>query len=385
MGRATNRLSARSAATAGPGYHCDGGGLYLLVSPAGTASWVFRYTLRGKKREMGLGSARDFTLAQARERAAGQRRLLADGLDPIEVRKSAQAVPDAIPRTWGEARTDFIAAKSGEWRNDAQRLQWEQSLRAYGPADSRPVAAVDTDLALACLQPEWRQGGKVETMTRVRGRCERIWDAEKVRGTVSGENPFRWRGHLEHLLPRPAKIAGTRHHPAMPFAEVPAFMARLRERDGIARLALRFTILTAARTEEVIGAPWSEFDLDAALWRIPAERMKAGRPHVVPLVDEAVLILRARVGSDAPFPLSNGGMLALLQTNPPKGFGQPFTVHGFRSSFRDWVSETTSFPGDVAEMALAHKIEDETEAAYRRGALLAKRRKLMDAWAAYLG
>ena len=384
MSRPSNRLSARAVQAAGPGYHCDGAGLYLLVTPAGTASWVFRYTLRGRKREMGLGSAADFSLAQARERAAAQRRLLADGHDPIDARRTAHALPDVIPRTWGEARRDFISAKAGEWRNGAQREQWEQSLSAYGPADSLAVAAVTTDVALACLQPEWRLGGKVETMTRVRGRCERIWDAERVRGTVAGENPFRWRGHLEHLLPRPKKVAKSRNHAAMPYRDVPAFMAALAARDSRTRAALRFTILTAARTAETTGASWGEFDLDAALWTIPAERMKAGRAHVVPLVPAALAILRARRGEARPFDLSTASMLGLLQKAPPKGLGHPFTVHGFRSSFRDWVAEETDHPGEVAEMALAHMIEDETEAAYRRGTLLAKRRRLMEDWAAYL-
>ena len=384
MSRPTNRLSARAVQSAKPGYHCDGAGLYLLVASAGTASWVFRYTLRGKKREMGLGSAADFSLAQARERAAAQRRLLADGIDPIEARRQAHALPDAIPRTWGEATADFIQARAGEWRNDAQRAQWEQSLRDYGPGPQLAVAAVTTDVALACLQPEWRLGGKVETMTRVRGRCERIWDAERVRGTVAGENPFRWRGHLEHLLPRPKKVAKVRNHAAMPYRDVPQFMAELAKRNSRRRAALRFAILTAARTSEVIEAPWSEFDLEAGLWSIPAERMKAGRAHVVPLVPAAVAILRTRRGEPMPFGLSNAAMLDLVQKPAPKGFGLPFTVHGFRSSFRDWVAEETDHAGEVAEMALAHAIEDETEAAYRRGNLLAKRRRLMEDWATYL-
>lgn len=380
MGRATNRLSARAVATAGTGYHCDGAGLYLLVAAGGSASWVFRYTLRGRKREMGLGSAADFTLAQARERASAQRRLLADGVDPIEARRAAQVQPDAPARTWGQAKAEFIAARAGEWRNQAQRAQWEQSLTAYGPADSLPVAALDTDVVVACLRPEWRTGGKVETMTRVRGRIERIWDAERVRGFVSGENPARWRGHLEHLLPRPAKVAKTAHHAAMPYGALPGFWRDLVDGKTHSRAALQFAILTAARTAEVTGARWAEFDLQAALWTVPAARMKAGREHVVPLVPAAVTLLRARQGLDAPFPMSEAAMLQLLQ----RQMGRPYTVHGFRSAFRDWCAEETDFPGEVAEMALAHVIADETEAAYRRGNLLTKRRALMEAWAAYL-
>lgn len=388
MSRPTNRLSARFVQTlrapTRPTYYCDGAGLYLLATPAGTASWVFRYTLRGRKREMGIGSAADFSLSQARERAAAQRRLLADGLDPIEARRGADVVADALPRTWAEARTEFIDAKAGEWRNTAQRAQWEQSLADYGPADKLPLSAITTEVAIACLQPEWRIGGKVETMTRVRGRCERIWDAERVRGNVAGENPFRWRGHLEHLLPRPGKIAKPEHHAAMPYADLPAFMALLASRSSRRRMALRFTILTAARTSEVIEAPWSEFDLEAGLWSIPAERMKAGRPHVVPLVPAAVAILRARRGEPMPFGLSIAAMLDLVQKPAPKGFGLPYTVHGMRSTFRDWVSEETDHSGEVAEMALAHRIEDETEAAYRRGALLAKRRRMMQDWSDFV-
>lgn len=384
MARPTNRLSARTVATAGQGYHPDGAGLYLLVTAEGTASWVFRFTLRGRKREMGLGSASLFSLADARARAAVQRRLLADGIDPIEARKAAHASHSETPRTWGEAKGDFIESKAGEWKNDAQREQWEQSLRDYGPADSVPMVTVDTDAVLACLRPEWRQGGKVETMTRVRGRIERIWDAEKVRGTVSGENPARWRSHLEHLLPRPGKVAKTRHHPAMPYRQLPAFMAKLCERTNRTRAALRFTILTAARTDETIGASWAEFDLDAGVWTVPAERMKGGRQHIVPLVPEAVAILRARRGAETPFQLSEAAMLALLQREPPKGLAQAYTVHGFRSSFRDWAAEETEHSSEVVEMALAHVIADETEAAYRRGALLKKRRRLMEDWARYL-
>jgi integrase len=224
----------------------------------------------------------------------------------------------------------------------------------------------------------------VETATRVRGRIERVWDAEKVRGTVAGDNPARWRGHLEHLLPAPGRIATTRHHPSMPFADVPAFAARLQERSAIVRSALFFTILTAARTDEVIGMQWSEVDLDAAIWTVPAERMKAGVEHVVPLVPEAVAVLERLRRTAQPFPLSNAAMLAFLQNKPPKGLGQPYTVHGFRASFRTWVDEVTTFHKDLAEMALAHKISDETESAYRRGVLLLKRRRMMEAWASYL-
>ena len=379
MGRQRFRLTARQVATAGTGYHPDGDGLYLLVAPSGSRSWVLRYSLRKRAREMGLGSASLYGLADARQRAQEARRLLADGIDPLEQRASLRATQ---ARTWGDAVADFLAAHAPGWKNDAQAHQWRQSLADYGPDAGTPVAAVDTALVVGLLRAIWTT--KTETATRVRGRIERVWDAERVAGTVAGDNPARWRGHLDKLLARPSKVAKPRHFRAMPYADVPAFMAKLGGRDGIARKALAFTILTAARTGEITGAAWSEFDLDAGLWTIPAHRMKAGREHVVPLVPEAVKILAGLPRKRPPFPLSENGMLALLQRPPPKGYGLPYTVHGFRSSFRDWAAETTAFPGEVVEMALAHSIRDKTEAAYRRGALLAKRRELMAAWAAFL-
>lgn len=374
VGRPINRLSARAVATAGAGYHADGGGLYLLVTPAGSASWVFRFTRQGRKREMGLGSAQTFTLAEARERAREARKVLAEGLDPIENRRAARAI---VARTWGEAVDDFITTHRAGWKSDAQAAQWRQSLVDHGPDAALPVGAIDTPLVVATLRRIWTD--KTETATRVRGRIERIWAAEKVAGHVTGENPARWRGHLDHLLPKPSKVARAGHHAAMPYRDVPALMAELTARDGLARRALRFTILTAARTAEVTGAQWREFDLKAGLWTIPPERMKAGRAHRVPLVPALVDLLRTLPHDRPPFPLSENGMLALLQ----KSMKRPFTVHGFRSSFRDWVSETTDYPREVAEAALAHTIEDKTEAAYRRGDLLEKRRELMLAWAGY--
>lgn len=373
--RPTHRLTARQVATAAAGYHADGGGLYLLVSDEGTASWVFRFTLHGRKREMGLGSATVFSLAEARQRAVQQRKLLADGLDPIEHRN---ALRQAKRRLWGEAAEEFIAAQEPGWKNPEQAHQWRQSLTDYGPDQALPVASVDTALVVGLLRRIWSD--KTETATRVRGRIERIWDAEKVAGHVTGENPARWKGHLQSLLPKPSKVTKAGHHAAMPYPALPAFMARLRERDGLSRKALEFTILTAARTGETIGASWDEFDRATHLWTVPAHRMKGGEEHTVPLSRAAQSALMARQGHDAPFPLSMGGMLALLQDE----LGQPYTVHGFRSSFSDWAHETTDFPNHVIEMALAHKIENKAEAAYRRGALLDKRRELMAAWAAYL-
>lgn len=373
------KLTARQVQTLGPGYHADGDGLYLQVTPSGARSWILRYQLAGRRREMGLGPVALFGLAEARQRAAQQRRLLADGVDPIAARRAART---ATGRTWGQAVDDFIAAHEPGWKGPAQAAQWRQSLADYGPDRDLPVEAIDTALVVGLLRKLWTT--RTETATRLRGRIERVWDAERVAGTVSGENPARWRGHLDKLLPRPSKVARVVHHRAMPYADVPAFMARLAERDADSRRALRFTILTAARTGEVTGAGWDEFDLEAGLWVIPAERMKAGREHVVPLAPAALEILRDLPRDRPPFRLSENAMLYLVQKSPPKGFGLPYTVHGFRSSFRDWAAETTHFHPEVVEMALAHAIPNPVEAAYRRGNLLAKRRQLMDEWADYV-
>lgn len=377
MARPTNRLSARAVATSNkPGYIADGGGLYLQVSKAGTKSWVFRYARQSKPREMGLGSAAIVTLQEARHAALEQRRILASGKDPLAERRATQAA--ATPRTWGECADTYIETHKPGWKNDQQAAQWEQSLREYGPPRTIAVADVDTPAVMACLLPIWTT--KTETATRVRGRIERIIDWAKVSGYRSGENPARWRGHLDKLLPRASKVRKPKHFAAMPYAELPAFMRKLRQRKETSAEALAFTILTLARTNETTGADWREIAGD--LWTIPPGRMKAGVEHVVPLVPEALQVLDRRPKNAPPFDLSENGMLYFLQ----RSMGiRSATVHGFRSSFRDWASETTSFPSEVIEMALAHTIKDKTEAAYRRGALLAKRRKLMAAWAGFLG
>lgn len=377
--RGEKRLSARQVATAGEGYHADGGGLYLQVTASGARSWILRYQRAGKRREMGLGSVAAVSLAQARERTQEARTLLAYGTDPIEARKAVQA--DKM--TFGACVDAYIEAHRGGWKNEAQANQWEQSLRDHGPSRDMAVEAVDTDAVVEALTKLWAT--KTETASRLRSRIERVLDWAKVRGFRTGENPARWRGHLDKLLPKPSKVRKPRHHAAMPFPDAAAFMAKLGERDGASRRALRFTILTAARTGEVTGATWSEFDLDGKLWTIPADRMKGGRLHVVPLSDAAASILEALPRDKPPFALSENAMLYLVQKPAPKGLGLPYAVHGFRSTFRDWAAETTDFPNEVVEMALAHAIRNQTEAAYRRGTLLAKRRELMDAWAEYLG
>lgn len=379
MARPTNRLSARAAATlTKQGYHADGGGLYLLIGPTGAKSWVLRYQLRGRRREMGLGPTALVTLQEARHAALEHRRLLATGQDPIAARRAAQAVG----ATFGECSAAFIASQRAGWKNEAQAEQWEQSLRDYGPAAPTPVGEVDTAMVMGCLRPIWTT--KTETAARVRGRIERVLDWAKVHGHRDGENPARWRGHLDKLLPKPSKVSKPRHHAAMPYSDLPGFMDTLRQRDARTRRALRFTILTAARTEEVTGATWDEFDLQAKLWTIPAGRMKGGREHAVPLSPAALAILKPLDREEPPFALSENAMLYLVQKPAPKGLGLPFTVHGFRSSFRDWAAETQDTPNEVVEMALAHAIRNKAEAAYRRGALIEKRRLLMQAWATFL-
>lgn len=405
MSRALNRLTARQVATLGPGYHGDGGGLYLQVTAAGSRSWIFRYRDGKRLRDMGLGSARDVTLQQARAEAAKARQQRAAGLDPIAARDAERlAAKAATERLWQQAVDDFIANIRSEWKSTdnprakqvmwegkpigSQENQWRQSLRAYGPPADMPVRLVTTQVVLDGLRPLWKprdQGGKVETATRVRGRIERIWDAERVAGNVAGDNPARWKGHLEHLLAAPEKLKQKRHHPALPYGEAPALYAALRFRTSRTARALRFLLLTAARTQEVTGMPdLSEIDFERQLWLIPGERMKADVDHEVPLVPEAMELLRELPRDKPPFALSENSMLYFLQRHPPKGLGFPYTVHGLRSTFRDWVSETTNHSREVAEMAIAHQVKDKTEAAYRRGKLREKRRVLMADWLRYL-
>ncbi|SDX53267.1 Integrase [Lysobacter enzymogenes] len=327
---------------------------------------------------MGIGPVAAVSLQDARQRAYEARRLVADGKDPIELRIQARASTGA---TWGQSCEALIASLKPSWKTPAQAQQWEQSLADYGPGSETPIKSIDTAAALACLRPLW--SNKTETATRLRGRCERVWDFARVSGLVAGDNPFRWKGHLDKLLAKPSKVAKKRNFPAMPYPDLPAFMRLLRAEAGAGRRALEFTILTAARTAEVTSATWAEFDLASKVWNRPAQHMKAGRAHSIPLSDAAIAILAALPRTKPPFPLSENTMLFLLQRTPPRGLGQPYTVHGMRSTFSDWAYETTSFPRHVIEMALAHTIKEKAEAAYRRGALLDKRRELMEAWAAH--
>jgi integrase len=387
MGKAVKKLSARGIATnAEPGRHSDGEGLYLNVTPSGARSWLFMWKKDGKRREMGLGSAGSVSLARARELASECRAQVAAGLDPIQVRDAADKTKSGTP-TFGAIADALIASKEVEWRNPKHRAQWRMTLTKYAaPLRPRPVDEIDTEAVLSVLKPLWQT--KPETASRLRGRIEAVLDAARAQGHRSGENPAAWRGHLAHIFPKRGKL-GRGHHAAMPYAEVPAFMARLRQQETIPALALEFCILTAARSGEVLGARWSEIDMAAKVWTVPAERMKAGREHRVPLCERAVNILdrlaKAMIndfvfpGHRQGKPLSRAAMADVIDRMGVEGA----TVHGFRSAFRDWAGNETHFAREVAEAALAHVVGDAAEQAYRRGDALEKRRTLMAAWAAY--
>ena len=393
MARTLGKLTAlKVSRDLTPGMYADGAGLYLQVTGAGAKSWIFRYSLHGKAREMGLGSVSSISLADARIKAAECRRLRQEGIDPIEARKSLreQAALDAAKTTtFKEAAATYIASHKAGWRNTKHASQWANTLATYAEPvlGKLSIQAVDTNLVLKVLEPIWKT--KPETASRVRGRIEAILDWAKVRGLRQGENPVRWRGHLDHLLPAKAKVRRVEHHAALPYAELPEFITKLRAQDGVAARALEFTILTAARTGETIGAARDEVNRYEKVWTVPADRMKAGKDHRVPLSSRALAILRDNAdlqkaeylfpGGKAGKPLSNMAMTEVLRR---MGRGD-ITVHGFRSTFRDWAAERTNFPNEVVEMALAHTIGDKTEAAYRRGDLFEKRRRLMSEWAAY--
>lgn len=375
-----------------PGRYGDGGGLWLQVSQWGTKAWLFRYAINGKERQMGLGSIDTFTLAEARERARLARQKVADGIDPIEARRGqrlADTAATASRLTFRDASSRYIAAHKAGWKNEKHGAQWEATLAtyAYPVIGNLSVADVAVAHVLKVLEPIWST--KPETASRVRGRIESVLDWSAARGHRQGDNPARWRGHLDKLLPAKTKVRRVKHHDAMPYANVPAFMADLRKMDSQSARALEFTILTAARTGETIGARWPEIDFQNKIWGVPGERTKSGREHRVPLTDRAVDILKALpreegnphvfIGARKCKGLSNMAMLELL-----KGVdGNGLTVHGFRSSFRDWAAEQTAFSREVAEASLAHIVGDKTEAAYRRGDALEKRRRLMEAWARY--
>ena len=378
-----------------PGYFHDGGGLYLQVSPGGGRSWIIRYAMVGKRREMGLGPWPTVSLAAARQAATESRSLVKAGHDPIAARdaeRARQRLEEARGITFDKAVELFLAGNESAWRNQKHRMEWRTSLRVYASPviGTLPVGSIDTSHVTKVLDPIWQ--GKTETASRIRGRIERVLDWARVRGyRAAGENPARWRGHLEETYPARGKVRPVKHHAAVPIDAMPALYERLGEVNGIAALALRVIILTAARAGEAVGATWPEVDLDEGVWTIPGSRMKAGRVHRVPLSREAVTILARlaklrsgahvfpglRVGSRA---LSVRAILrALREAGEAKA-----TVHGFRSTFRDWASERTPYPRDVAEMALAHAVGSATERAYARSDLFERRKLMMEEWATFV-
>jgi integrase len=393
MGRKASERSALWVSRRdGAGLHFVGGvaGLALQVQPSGASSWVLRAVIGGKRRDMGLGGYPDVTLAGARKAAREAREKIKDGIDPIDqgrAARSALCAAKATAVTFEQAARGYLDGHESSWRNAKHAHQWRTTLEtyAYPLIGSILVRDVEVGHVMAVLEPIWK--GKTETASRLRGRIEQVLDWATVRGYRQGLNPARWRGHLNKILPRPSRVSKSKHHAALPVGDLPGFMASLRTQRGMGARALEFAILTAARSGEVRGATWTEIDLKAAVWRISDDRMKSRREHRVPLSDPALKLLRAlprMAGSNLVFTAPRGGMLsdmtlaALLRRTET-----PAVPHGFRSTFRDWCSERTNYPNEVAEMALAHSIGDKVEAAYRRGDLFEKRRRLMNEWAAF--
>ena len=396
-------------ALAMPGTYGDGGGLYLQVRSPKNRSWLFRFKLHRKAHLMGLGALADVTLAEAREAATAARKLVKQGVNPIDRRKAerAELAARAGLNTFAEVAEAYIAAHEDSWRNPKHRQQWRNTLDTYAAPilGSVPVAVVDVGHVMRVLTPIWKE--KTETASRLRGRIESVLGFATARGWRTGDNPARWRGHIANLLPAPAKVSKVQNQPALPWKQIDTFAASLAHEEGMAARALRFAILTAARTNEVIGARWGEIDSAAAVWTVPANRMKAGREHRVPLSPAALAVLAAAAtlrpdhASDAfIFPggkpasaLSNMALLMLLRRMNPHTdkaparwrdakSGDPISVHGFRSTFRDWAAEATSHPREIAEAALAHAVGG-VEGVYQRGDLLEKRRVLMADWATF--
>jgi len=388
MARTTGRLTALKVSRAKlPGMYADGGGLYLQITEGG-ASWVYRYMLNGRAREMGLGPLALFGLQEARAKALDARRLRHEGVDPIEARRAARAqtrLNAAKAMTFQQCADRYIKDHRAGWRNGKHVEQWESSLRrfTFPVIGALPVQAIDTALVRKVLDPIWTT--KPETASRVRGRIESILDWAKASGyRAQVENPARWKGHLDHLLAERTKVRMVEHYAAMPYNDLPGFLVELRKKKGIDARALEFTILTAARVSEAVGARWSEISGD--VWTIPADRMKGGKPHRVPLSRRAMDLLEMLPrNGDLIFP--GPKFRRALNINAPRklliGMGRRVTVHGFRSSFRDWAAERTNYPDHVVEQALAHTIGSAVERAYRRTDVFEQRRRLMDAWAEF--
>jgi len=380
---------------ADPGLHFVGGvaGLALQVTPSGARSWTLRAVIGGKRRDMGLGaySPSGMTLAKAREAATAARELIRQGIDPIQRQQAAQSALRASMAealTFKECAESYIKAHAAGWKNVKHQQQWRNTLaqHAYPVLGDLLVRDVKLPQVMAVLEPIWTTTN--ETAVRVRGRIELVLDWARARGLRDGENPARWRGHLDKLLAKPSKVNNREHHSALPVGDVGAFMTRLRDADGMGARALEFVILTAGRSGEVRGATWAEIDLGAKVWTVPSSRMKAGKEHRVPLSDVALALLHALpkiAGSAFVFAAPRGGELSdMTLTAVLRRMEVPAVPHGFRSTFRDWAAERTNYPRDVAEMALAHAIGDKVEAAYRRGDLFEKRALMMSDWAAFL-
>ena len=397
VGRQVNRLRALELEKLpAPGFYPDGGGLYLQVTSRGARSWVYRYRAGASNiRDLGLGPLRLVPLAVARAKAIDAGRLRLEGIDPIEAKRARRAQASAETAravTFWECAESYVESHRAGWRNAKHAAQWLATLTTYAApvAGALAVSAVDTEVVLKIIDPIWRT--KPETATRLRGRVEAVLDFAKARGYREGENPARWRGHLDQILPARTKVAKVVHHAALPWREIPVFYATLEAQQGVGAAALRFAILTAARTGETIGATWPEVDFERGVWTIPAARMKAEREHRVPLSDQAMAILKPMHemraaddgfvfrGQKTAKGLSNMALLAVLKRLERADL----TVHGFRSCFRDWAAEATAFPSDAVELALAHAIGDKVEAAYRRGDQLERRFELARAWADFV-
>lgn len=376
-----------------PGLHFVGvvAGLALKVSVTGARSWILRATVGNRRRDIGLGGYPDVTLAGAREAARNARSKIKEGIDPVDDARAARSklIAEAVSGIlFDEAASKYITAHEAGWKNTKHASQWRNTLEtyAYPVIGKMRVKDIQTAHVMQVLEPIWT--AKSETASRVRSRIELVLDWAKVRGYRKGENPARWKGHIDKLLPKRSEVASVEHHAALPFREIGAFMVSLRKVEGMGARALEFAILTAARSGEVRGATWSEIDLEGATWTIPAERMKAKKEHRIPLADAALELLRIlprMVGTDLVFPSSRNEMLSDMTLSAVlRRMGRSdITGHGFRSTFRDWAGETTAYPREVIEHALAHRLKDKAEAAYQRGTLFDKRRKLMDDWAAF--
>lgn len=391
MARGINKLTVRQVETIkAPGRYSDGGGLYLRVSSASARSWVFNPTWEGKRIEIGLGAASAVSLTTVRELAAKMREAVALGRHPRSVVLAGVNAEATQTPSFAQFADQYISSVEAGWRNPVHRQQWRNSLRDHAASlNDKPIDQISTDDVLSVLKPIWRE--KAETAKRVRGRIEKILDAAKARGLRPRDamNPAAWRGHLALLLPAQSALARG-HHPALPWKAAPEFMRQLRGRPALSARCLEFVILTAARSGEALGATWGEIDLEAKLWTVPAARMKAGQEHVVPLSKTAIALLndvalKERSKDSIVFAVggaarSNMAMAMLLRR---MGY-ENVTTHGFRSTFRDWAGDATSYPRELVEQALAHTIQNKAERAYRRGTAVERRRELMEAWAAYL-